>query len=156
PEVYVLILPGYGVVRHICTTLANNDSLFGYYGLVFAMGAIVCLRSVVWAHHMFMVGIDIKTAVFFSSITMVIGIPTGIKVFSWLFMFGGTRLRLRDPILSWILGFIFLFTTGGVTGIILSSSIPDSLLHDTWFVVPHFHYVFSLGSLRTVAISLLW
>jgi heme/copper-type cytochrome/quinol oxidase subunit 1 len=82
PEVYVLILPGFGVIRHICTTLTNNDSLFGYGGLVLAMFAIVCLGSVVWAHHMFMVGLDLKTAVFFSSVTMIIGVPTGIKVFS--------------------------------------------------------------------------
>lgn len=93
PEVYVLILPGFGIVRHICMVLTNKDSLFGYYGLVFAMGAIVCLGRVVWAHHMFMVGLDIKSAVFFRSVTGVIGIPTGIKVFSWLFMLGGTRLR---------------------------------------------------------------
>lgn len=99
PEVYVLILPGFGVVRHICMNLTNKDSLFGYFGLVFAMGAIVCLGSVVWAHHMFMVGLDLKTAVFFSSVTMVIGIPTGIKVFSWLYMLGGSYMRLWDPIM---------------------------------------------------------
>lgn len=93
PEVYVLILPGFGIVRHICTTLTNNDSLFGYGGLVLAMFAIVCLGSVVWAHHMFMVGLDVKTAVFFSSVTMIIGVPTGIKVFSWLYMLAGSRRR---------------------------------------------------------------
>lgn len=93
PEVYVLILPGFGMVRHICMVLTNNDSLFGYLGLVFAMGAIVCLGSVVWAHHMFMVGLDVKTSIFFSSVTMIIGIPTGIKVFSWLYMLRGTRVR---------------------------------------------------------------
>lgn len=156
PEVYVLILPGFGVVRHICMNLTNNDSLFGYFGLVFAMGAIVCLGSVVWAHHMFMVGLDLKTAIFFSSVTMVIGIPTGIKVFSWLYMLGGRYMRLWDPIMWWIIGFIVLFTIGGVTGIVLSASILDTLLHDTWFVVAHFHYVLSLGSYRTVVISLIW
>nr|YP_009240938.1 cytochrome c oxidase subunit I [Brachycladium goliath]ALN38351.1 cytochrome c oxidase subunit I [Brachycladium goliath] len=156
PEVYVLILPGFGVVSHICSTITNNDSLFGYMGLVCAMGAIVCLGSVVWAHHMFMVGLDLKTAVFFSSVTMVIGIPTGIKVFSWLYMLSGCRFRITEPIIWWIIGFIFLFTIGGVTGIVLSASILDTMLHDTWFVVAHFHYVLSLGSYSTVVISLIW
>jgi len=100
PEVYVLILPGFGVISHICMTLTNNDSLFGYYGLILAMAAIVCLGSVVWAHHMFMVGLDVHTAVFFSSVTMVIGIPTGIKVFSWLIMLGGGgSVRIWDPVI---------------------------------------------------------
>lgn len=156
PEVYVLILPAFGIIRHICVTLTNNDSLFGYYGLVLAMAAIVCLGRIVWAHHMFMVGLDIDTAVFFSSVTMVIGIPTGIKVFSWLVMLSGRNSRLRDPIIWWIVGFIGLFTIGGVTGIMLSASILDTLLHDTWFVVAHFHYVLSLGSYRGVVISFLW
>lgn len=131
PEVYVLILPGFGMISHICLSMTNNDSLFGYFGLVSAMFAIVCLGSAVWAHHMFMVGLDIKTSVFFSSVTMVIGVPTGIKVFSWLFMLSGSAPRFWDPILWWIVGFIFLFTVGGVTGIILSSSVLDTLLHDT-------------------------
>jgi len=99
PEVYVLILPGFGIVRHICSTLTNNDSLFGYRGLVLAMFAIVCLGSIVWAHHMFMVGLDLKTAVFFRSVTMIIGVPTGIKVFSWLYMLAGRRGRFWDPIM---------------------------------------------------------
>lgn len=150
---YVLILPGFGVVSHICMVLRNNDSLFGYYGLVGAMGAIVGLGSVVWAHHMFMVGLDVKTSVFFSSVTMVIGIPTGIKVFSWLYMLGCSRQRLKEPVLWWVLGFIVLFTIGGITGIILSASILDTLFHDTWFVIAHFHYVLSLGSYSTVIIS---
>nr|AVY52156.1 cytochrome c oxidase subunit I [Trichobilharzia szidati] len=156
PEVYVLILPGFGIVSHICMNLSNNDSSFGYYGLVCAMGSIVCLGSVVWAHHMFMVGLDVKTAVFFSSVTMVIGIPTGIKVFSWLYMLGTSYLRGVEPIVLWVLGFIFLFTVGGVTGIVLSASVLDSLFHDTWFVIAHFHYVLSLGSYSTVVISLIW
>nr|WSP01972.1 cytochrome c oxidase subunit 1 [Allocreadium lobatum] len=156
PEVYVLILPGFGMMSHICMTLTNKDSLFGHLGLVSAMGAIVCLGSVVWAHHMFMVGLDMKTAVFFSSVTMVMGIPTGIKVFSWLYMLSGARVRAWDPVVWWIVGFIVLFTMGGVTGIVLSASILDTLLHDTWFVVAHFHYVLSLGSYSTVVMSVMW
>nr|YP_010514553.1 cytochrome c oxidase subunit I [Diplodiscus japonicus]UXL86284.1 cytochrome c oxidase subunit 1 [Diplodiscus japonicus] len=156
PEVYVLILPGFGAVSHICVNLSNNDSLFGYYGLIFAMASIVCLGSVVWAHHMFMVGLDVKTAVFFSSVTMVIGIPTGIKVFSWLYMLSGSGVRAGDPVLLWVLGFIILFTIGGVTGIVLSSCVLDSVVHDTWFVVAHFHYVLSLGSYSAVVLSVIW
>nr|YP_010461155.1 cytochrome c oxidase subunit I [Carassotrema koreanum]UUF92004.1 cytochrome c oxidase subunit I [Carassotrema koreanum] len=156
PEVYVLILPGFGVISHICMTISNNDSLFGYYGLVSAMAAILCLGSVVWGHHMFMVGMDLKSTIFFSSVTMVIGIPTGIKVFSWLYMLAAARSKLGEPIVWWILGFIFLFTVGGVTGIVLSASILDTLMHDTWFVVAHFHYVLSLGSFSTVVISFIW
>jgi cytochrome c oxidase subunit 1 len=131
PEVYVLILPGFGAIRHICMNLRKKDSLFGYYGLVFAMASIVCLGSVVWAHHMFMVGLDVKTAVFFRSVSMVIGIPTGIKIFSWLYMLRGRKVRLGDPVLCWIMGFIVLFTMGGVTGIVLSSCVLDSMVHDT-------------------------
>lgn len=131
PEVYVLILPGFGVVRHICLSISNNDEPFGYLGLVFAMLAIVCLGCVVWGHHMFTVGMDVKTTVFFRSVTMIIGVPTGIKVFSWLYMLTSRSCRNGDPIVWWILAFIVLFTIGGVTGIVLSSSVMDSLLHDT-------------------------
>lgn len=158
PEVYVLILPGFGTVSHITMTIRGNDSLFGYYGLVAAMGSIVGLGSVVWGHHMFVVGLDLATTVFFSSVTMIISIPTGIKVFSWLYMLGrGTgKYSIRDPIIWWVAGFIFLFTIGGITGIILSACVVDLLFHDTWFVVAHFHYVLSLGSYSTVIISLIW
>lgn len=155
PEVYVLILPGFGIVSHICLSLSNKDSLFGYFGLVFAMASIVCLGSVVWAHHMFMTGLDIKTAVFFRSVSMIIGIPTGIKIFSWLYMLSGRSVRVKDPILWWIVGFIILFTMGGVTGIVLSASVLDTIVHDTWFVVAHFHYVLSLGSYSSVVISVI-
>lgn len=98
PEVYVLILPSFGIVRHICLSLSNKDSLFGYFGMVLAMGCIVVLGRVVWAHHMFLVGMDVKTTLFFRSVTMVIGIPTGIKVFSWLYMLSCSRVRGGDPI----------------------------------------------------------
>ena len=105
---------------------------------------------------MFTVGLDVKTALLFSTVTMIIGVPTGIKVFSWLFMLGSRSCRSFSVIVWWILGFIFLFTVGGVTGIVLSASTLDTLLHDTWFVVAHFHYVLSLGSYRAVVISLIW
>nr|YP_009442307.1 cytochrome c oxidase subunit I [Paratetraonchoides inermis]ATN95417.1 cytochrome c oxidase subunit 1 [Paratetraonchoides inermis] len=156
PEVYVLILPGFGIISHISLNLSNNDEVFGYMGLVFASFSIVCLGSVVWGHHMFVVGMDIKTTIFFSSVTMIIGVPTGIKIFSWLFMLLGGNVRKNDYIFWWIMTFIILFTIGGVTGIVLSASLLDNLLHDTWFVVAHFHYVFSLGSYSSVVISLLW
>lgn len=94
----MLILPGFGMIRHICLSLRNNDSLFGYYGLVAAMASIVCLGRVVWAHHMFRVGLDVKTSVFFSSVTMIISVPSGIKVLSWLYMLGTGRPRFRDPV----------------------------------------------------------
>lgn len=105
---------------------------------------------------MFTVGMDVKRTVFFSSVTMIIGVPTGIKVFSWLYMLFSSNVSKKDPVTWWVVAFIILFTVGGVTGIILSSSVMDRLLHDTWFVVAHFHYVFSLGSYTSVVISFVW
>nr|QXU59689.1 cytochrome c oxidase subunit 1 [Duthiersia expansa] len=156
PEVYVLILPGFGMMSHVCSNLGCSYDAFGFYGLLFAMFSIVCLGSVVWGHHMFTVGLDVKTAVFFSSVTMIIGVPTGIKVFSWLYMILNSRVSLMDPIFWWVLSFIVLFTMGGVTGIILSACVLDSILHDTWFVVAHFHYVMSLGSYISILIFFCW
>nr|YP_009257644.1 cytochrome c oxidase subunit I [Aglaiogyrodactylus forficulatus]ANH20407.1 cytochrome c oxidase subunit I [Aglaiogyrodactylus forficulatus] len=156
PEVYVLILPGFGMVSHICLQVSNNNQPFGYYGLVFAMFSIVCLGFVVWAHHMFSVGMDILSIVFFSSVTMVIGVPTGIKVFSWIWMLFNSFVSKNEPFFLWLIGFIILFTIGGVTGIVLSSSVIDVLFHDTWFVVAHFHYVFSLGSFSSVVLAFIW
>nr|QXU59701.1 cytochrome c oxidase subunit 1 [Bothridium pithonis] len=156
PEVYVLILPGFGMMGHICSNLGCSYDAFGFYGLLFAMFSIVCLGSVVWGHHMFTVGLDVKTAVFFSSVTMIIGVPTGIKVFSWLYMLLNSRVSLLDPVLWWVLSFIVLFTMGGVTGIILSACVLDNILHDTWFVVAHFHYVMSLGSYISVLLFFVW
>nr|BDI27946.1 cytochrome c oxidase subunit 1 [Cylindrotaenia sp. MN-2022] len=156
PEVYVLIIPGFGVISHICLSLSLNSDAFGFYGLLFAMFAIVCLGSSVWGHHMFTVGLDVKTAVFFSSVTMVIGVPTGIKVFTWLFMLLNSRANASDPILWWIVSFIVLFTFGGVTGVILAACVLDNVLHDTWFVVAHFHYVMSLGSYISMIIMFIW
>nr|YP_009330658.1 cytochrome c oxidase subunit I [Cloacotaenia megalops]AOG66041.1 cytochrome c oxidase subunit I [Cloacotaenia megalops] len=156
PEVYVLILPGFGIISHICLNLSMLGDAFGYYGLLFAMFSIVCLGSSVWGHHMFTVGLDVKTAVFFSSVTMIIGVPTGIKVFTWLYMLIHSGVSKSDPVLWWIVSFIILFTFGGVTGIILSACVLDNILHDTWFVVAHFHYVMSLGSYISIIIMFIW
>nr|AEY84597.1 cytochrome c oxidase subunit 1 [Gyrocotyle urna] len=156
PEVYVLILPGFGIVSHICMSLGAGSDMFGFYGLLFASFCIVALGSIVWGHHMFAVGLDVKTAIFFSSVTMIIGVPTGIKVFSWLYMLLNSQSNLGDPVLWWIVSFIILFTMGGVTGIVLSASVLDQILHDTWFVVAHFHYVMSLGSYISIIISFVW
>lgn len=156
PEVYVLILPGFGVISHICLCISNSSDVFGFYGLLFAMFSIVCLGSSVWGHHMFTVGLDVKTAVFFSSVTMIIGVPTGIKVFTWLYMLMNSKINKRDPVLWWIVSFIVLFTFGGVTGIVLSACVLDNVLHDTWFVVAHFHYVMSLGSYISIIIMFIW
>nr|ANF28268.1 cytochrome c oxidase subunit 1 [Schyzocotyle acheilognathi] len=156
PEVYVLILPGFGAISHVCLNLGCSPDAFGFYGLLFAMFSIVCLGSIVWGHHMFVVGLDVKTAVFFSSVTMIIGVPTGIKVFSWLYMIMNSRVSLMEPVFWWLMSFIILFTIGGVTGIILSACVLDSILHDTWFVVAHFHYVLSLGSYVSLIILFIW
>nr|ARW78066.1 cytochrome c oxidase subunit 1 [Taenia serialis] len=156
PEVYVLILPGFGIISHICLSISMCPDAFGFYGLLFAMFSIVCLGSSVWGHHMFTVGLDVKTAVFFSSVTMIIGVPTGIKVFTWLYMLLNSRVNKSDPILWWIVSFIVLFTFGGVTGIVLSACVLDNVLHDTWFVVAHFHYVMSLGSYISIIIMFIW
>lgn len=131
PEVYVLILPGFGMVRHACLNMGCAPDVFGFYGLVFASFSIVCLGSVVWAHHMFTVGLDVKTAVFFSSVTMIIGVPTGIKVFTWLYMLLKRNVNKMDPVFLWVVSFIVLFTFGGVTGIVLSACVLDKVLHDT-------------------------
>nr|AEY84626.1 cytochrome c oxidase subunit 1 [Tetrabothrius erostris] len=156
PEVYVLILPGFGIIGHVCLSITSNYDAFGFYGLLFAMFSIVCLGSSVWGHHMFTVGLDVKTAVFFSSVTMIIGVPTGIKVFTWLYMLLNSRVSKSDPVLWWVISFIVLFTFGGVTGIVLSACVLDNVLHDTWFVVAHFHYVMALGSYISIIIMFIW
>lgn len=156
PEVYVLILPGFGVISHICLNLSLLPDAFGYYGLLFAMFSIVCLGRRVWGHHMFTVGLDVKTAIFFSSVTMIIGVPTGIKVFTWLYMLLNSNVKSKDPVIWWLISFIALFSFGGVTGIVLSACVLDKILHDTWFVVAHFHYVMSLGSYISIIIMFIW
>nr|YP_004891188.1 cytochrome c oxidase subunit I [Polylabris halichoeres]AEB55015.1 cytochrome c oxidase subunit I [Polylabris halichoeres] len=156
PEVYVLILPAFGIVSHICHEVSNKSGPLGYSGMVLAMLSIVILGFIVWAHHMFTVGMDLKSNTFFSAVTALIGIPTGVKVIAWVSMLSSSGLSINSPVVMWLISFIILFTFGGITGLILSCSSVDILLHDSWFVVAHFHYVLSLGSYSGVIISVIW
>jgi len=155
PEVYVLILPAFGILSHVILYNNSWDQVGGFYGICWAIAGIGVVGCVVWAHHIFTVGIDVDTRNYFTAATIVIGVPTRVKIFSWLSIMIGRNVEV-DALLAWVVGFLWLFTVGGVTGITLSNNSVDLIIHDTYFVVAHFHYVLSISATYRVVLGFLY